>query len=141
MTKSRFKGRRSFDKELGHYYRSGLERSIAGALKRMGVPFQFESYKIEYSVPKRVAKYNPDFTLPNGIIVEAKGQFVTKDRQKHLLIKEQHPDLDIRFVFNNPDSFISPKSRTTYGMWCDKNGFLYARNYIPKAWIDEKAKT
>ena len=48
------------------------------------------------------------------IIIETKGRFVTADRQKMLLVKEQYPDLDIRFVFSNPNSRISKKSKTTY---------------------------
>ena len=139
MTKSRSNGRgtRSKDKALGHHYRSGLERNIGDALKRKGIPFEFEWTKIEYDVPNRTAKYNPDFRLPNGIIIEAKGRFDTKDRQKHLLIKRQRPDLDIRFVFTNPSNTISKTSSTTYAMWCDKHGFKYSKGLIPQEWINE----
>ena len=66
-----------------------------------------------------------DFILPNGIIIEAKGQFVSSDRSKHKLIKEQHPDLDIRFVFSNSRTRIGKKSKTTYAMWCDRFGFNF----------------
>ncbi len=131
------RAKRSVDPDLGHHYRSGLERSIAGVLKKTGTPFEFETMKIAYEIPNRVATYTPDFILPNGIIIEAKGRFETKDRQKHLLVKAQNPELDIRFVFNNPNSFISKASNTTYAMWCEKHGFKYARNLIPKDWINE----
>lgn len=47
------------------------------------------------------------------------------DMKKHLLIKEQHPDLDIRFVFQNPNSTNSKRTKTTYANWCDKHGFKY----------------
>jgi hypothetical protein len=137
ISRSSSRGTRSVDKKLGHHYRSGLERSIGDALKRQGVPFDYEPFKIEYEVPTRVAKYNPDFVLSNGIIIEAKGRFETKDRQKHIRIKKQHPDLDIRFVFNNPKATISKTSKTTYAMWCDRNGFQYAKNLVPEEWINE----
>ena len=141
MNPRRF-NRRSFgirieDKDLGHHYRSGLEAAIAADLKRQGVAFEFESYHIEYKVPERLAKYKPDFTLKNGIIVEGKGEFDTADRQKHLLIKEQHPKLDIRFVFSNSKQRISKQSSTTYAMWCDKHGFKYADKLVPVGWARE----
>lgn len=104
-----------------------------------GVNFDFEAIKIEYEKPARKAKYTPDFRLlDNGIIVESKGRFVTADRQKHLLVKDQHPDIDIRFVFSNPNARISKTSKTTYAMWCEKHGFKYAKGSIPQSWINER---
>ncbi len=64
-------------------------------------------------------------------MVETKGRFLTADRQKHILIKDQHPALDIRFVFSNPNTRISKQSKTTYAMWCETHGFLYAPKTIP----------
>lgn len=120
-------------------YRSGLEDKVADRLTERGVAFSYESHVIRYLKPARTARYTPDFILPNGIIVETKGRFVTADRQKHLLILDQHPDLDIRFVFSNPNTRISKQSKTTYAMWCDKHGFMYAKSDIPASWIAEPA--
>lgn len=114
-----------------------MEERIASELAAKAVNFTFESEVIKYTKPERVSKYTPDFKLPNGIIVETKGRFVTADRQKHLLVKEQHPNIDIRFVFCNSRSRISKKSATTYAMWCEKHGFKYADKSIPDAWIKE----
>lgn len=119
-------------------YRSGLEEAVAEQISAAGFPVQFEQEKIEYTKPSRKAKYTPDFKLPNGIFIETKGRFVTEDRQKHILIKSQHPDLDIRFVFSNPNAKISKKSPTTYAMWCDKHGFKYAAKRIPTEWMNER---
>lgn len=118
-------------------FRSGLEEKIASELRAKGVPFKFEDVVIEYRKPESKHKYTPDFWLPNGIIVETKGRFVTADRQKHKLIKEQKPELDIRFVFSNSRGRISKSSNTTYAMWCERFGFKYADKTIPQAWIDE----
>jgi len=96
--------------------------------------------KIKYIRPAQNATYTPDFILPNGIIIEAKGRFVTKDRQKHLLIQDQYPDLDIRFVFSNPKNKIGKGSKTSYADWCEKKGFLYAEESIPVEWIQETAR-
>jgi hypothetical protein len=86
-------------------------------------------------VPERKAKYTPDFVLPNGIIVETKGRFVVADRQKHLFVKAQHPELDIRFVFSNSKAKISKTSKTTYADWCTQHGFKYADKEIPNEWL------
>jgi len=121
-------------------YRSGLEETIANELAAAGIAYGYENFVIAYSKPARVSKYTPDFNLPNGIIVETKGRFLTADRQKHLLVKAQHPDLDIRFVFSNSRQRISKQSTTTYAMWCEKNGFKYADKHIPATWLTEKSK-
>jgi hypothetical protein len=121
-------------------YRSGLEEKIAQELFDAGVSFEFEEYVIKYTKPEKVAKYTPDFMLPNFIIVESKGRFLTADRQKMILVKQQHPDLDIRFVFSNSRQRIGKKSTTTYGAWCVKHGFPYADKSIPAAWLKEPAK-
>ena len=93
--------------------------------------------KISYIKPERKAIYTPDFVLSNGIIVETKGRFLTADRQKHLLVKEQHPELDLRFVFSNSKAKISKSSKTSYGDWCEKNGFKYSDKTIPNDWLEE----
>jgi hypothetical protein len=130
---------RSSPKNVGMKYgfRSGLEEKIASELRAAGVPFTFETLTIEYRKPEKLSKYTPDFLLTNGVIVETKGRFVTADRQKHILVKQQKPDLDIRFVFSNSRGRISKKSNTTYAMWCDRYGFNYADKSIPKDWINE----
>ena len=122
-------------KQGNRVYR-GLEDRIKAKLKGLKVPFKYEEFKIKYEV-NEVRTYTPDFELPNGIIIESKGRFDTADRKKHLLVKKQHPDLDIRFVFSNSRAKISKGSKTTLGMWCDKHGYLYADKLIPEEWIKE----
>lgn len=122
-------------------FRSGFEGRIAQELADRGVPVCFEQTKIEYVTPAKPHKYTPDFELPNGIIVETKGYFEPEDREKHLLVKAQHPDKDIRFVFQRSKSPIRKGSKTTYASWCEKHGFLYADKSIPEEWLQEKGKT
>jgi hypothetical protein len=126
---------------LKHGWRSGLERAVAVSLTDKGISYEYEQHKLRYLVPQREATYTPDFyvTTTSGklIIVETKGRFVTADRQKMLLVKEQHPELDIRMVFSNPNSRISKKSKTTYVAWCEKHGFLWAAKVIPEDWLNE----
>lgn len=121
-------------------FRSGLEETVAGDLTRRGVPFTFEKLRVPYTTPAAPHKYTPDFQLPNGIVVETKGRFMPADRKKHLLVQEQHPELDIRFVFQRSKSPITKGSKTTYAMWSDKHGFKYADKVIPQRWIEEARK-
>lgn len=127
---------------IKHGYRSGLEETIAIQLEGKKVPYEYEdkANTVTYTIPESKHTYLPDFKLHNGIIVETKGRFVLADRKKHKLIKEQHPDLDIRFVFSNSKAKTSKGSKTTYGMWCEKLGIPYADKTIPQSWIDEPPK-
>tara|TARA_R110000803_G_scaffold51064_4_gene105727 strand:- start:326 stop:721 length:396 start_codon:yes stop_codon:yes gene_type:complete len=116
-------------------YRSGLEKVTDTWLKDRGVPVKYETFKIEYTQPPKNRAYTPDFLLPNGVIIETKGLFTVGDRMKHLWVKSQHPKLDIRFVFSNSRAKIYKGSKTTYAMWCKKNGFKYADKEIPESWL------
>lgn len=114
-------------------FRSKFEERFAGWLEDQGVPYQYETLKIPYQ--RKVSKYTPDFILPNGVIVEVKGLWKSDDRSKHLLIKEQQPEYDIRFLFMNAYNKLSKRSKTTYADWCDKHGFKWAHKEIPKEWL------
>jgi hypothetical protein len=103
--------------------------------KACGQPVPYESTKIKYTKPETTHTYTPDFVLPSGIVVETKGRLMVADRQKHLLIKAQHPSLDIRFVFSRSAAPIRKGSKTTYGDWATKHGFIYADKSVPKAWL------
>ena len=50
---------------------------------------------------------------------------------------QQHPELDIRFVFSNSSAKISKRSKTTYAIWYDKLGIPYADKTIPVKWFTE----
>ena len=123
--------------DLLHGFRSGLEDKFSQQLLDEGVPVKYEEMYIEYTRPQSSHKYTPDFELPNGIIIETKGRFMVADRKKHLLIKAQHPELDIRFVFSNSKAKLNKNSKTTYALWCTKNGFKFADRLIPRAWLKD----
>lgn len=120
-------------------FRSGLETTIAAQLRANGIEPNYEGLKLPYRVEKN-CNYTPDFPITKTIIIETKGRFLTSDRMKMLLIQKQYPQLDIRFVFSNSNAKISKVSKTTYGKWCEKNGFKYADKVIPAEWIDEIKK-
>ena len=122
---------------IKHGYRSGLEESLGTSLKQQGIDGEYEKHQIKYTKPATNHTYTPDFRLPNGIYIETKGRFVLADRKKHLLIKQQSPEIDIRFVFQNSRNKIRKGSKTTYGDWCVKNGFLYSEKLVPNSWLNE----
>ena len=117
-------------------YRSGLEDDIAKDLKDRGVECEYEKLKVQWQLLENKT-YTPDFKLPNGIIIESKGRFVQADRKKHLIIQDQHPFLDIRFVFSNSKAKLYKGAKSTYGDWCNKHGFLYADKRIPDEWLTQ----
>jgi len=122
-------------------FRSGFERRVSRQLEKAGASFEYESLKVKYQWPPRDATYHPDFIIQTRsgklLLIESKGLFVAKDRQKHLLVKAQRPDLDIRFLFMRSATKISKTSSTTYAAWCEKHGFKYADLVIPQEWLDE----
>ena len=114
-------------------FRSGLEEKIADLFVELGVKYEYESTKIPYTIGHN---YTPDFLLPSGIFLEAKGYFDADDRRKIKAVKEQHPEIDIRMVFQAPYNTISKKSKTTYAQWCDKLDIpLTSFTYIPLDWL------
>lgn len=117
-------------------YRSKFEATIADALPK-GVG-EYEAVRIPYTVIKH-ATYNPDWVLPKqAIVVEAKGYFPSSDRTKMLMVKEQHPDLDIRILFQN-NGKLSKSSRTTYTLWAKKYGFPCAvGKAVPEDWLNHE---
>lgn len=125
-------------------FRSGLEEQFSAWLKaNYSDPVIYEGVKIKYTVPSSSHTYTPDFYFPSkktNLFIETKGRFVSQDRKKQLLIKQQHPEYDIRFVFSNPSAKINKGSKTTYGMWCEKNGFKYCSIYqtdVLLEWLNE----
>jgi hypothetical protein len=117
-------------------YRSGLEEDTAEFLRKKNVEFTYEKEKIRW-LDMKYRTYTPDFVLANGIIIETKGRFVSTDRRKHKEIKDQYPDLDIRFVFSNSNQKLYKGAKSSYGDWCKKNGFKYADKVIPDEWLEE----
>ena len=113
-----------------------VEVKITDQLNDAGIEYKYEPYRIKYIDPAKNRSYTPDWLLiKNNILIEGKGRFTQQDRHKHELIKEQHPELDIRFVFQNPNVKISKTSKTTYAMWCDSRGFKWAKGLIPGEWL------
>lgn len=127
-----------YPKRVGGF-RSGLEVELAAQIAAAGheVRYEDKACEIPYVEPEKVRRYKPDFVLDNGIVVEGKGRFDAEDRTKHLRIRDQFPEIDIRFVFTRSAARISKTSSTTLADWCNKHGFQFADRRIPMEWFDE----
>ena len=116
-------------------FRSKFEATAAARLRQSGVDFSYEKDVIEFVAPR---KYTPDFRV-GDIFIELKGYFKPSDRNKHLMIQAQHPELDIRFVFQNAFQKLSSSSKTTYAQWAEKHGFKWSNSVIPFEWLKKSS--
>tara|TARA_R110002012_G_scaffold186993_1_gene353851 strand:+ start:397 stop:807 length:411 start_codon:yes stop_codon:yes gene_type:complete len=115
-------------------FRSGFEYDICKKLQRDGIKYEYETLKINWTKPETTHSYTPDVILPSGIIVEIKGRWDLANRKQMLYIIEQHPDLDIRMVFQNAKSKLRKGGKMSYGQWCDQKGIKWAEKEIPSSW-------
>lgn len=122
---------------IKHGWRSGLEETIINQLVDNGIEPNYEAVKLKYIIPETEHTYTPDFPVSKKIVIETKGLWDVADRMKMLLVVKQHPEIDFRLVFSNANKKIKKGSKTSYAMWCDKNGIKWAHKSIPKEWIEE----
>lgn len=119
-------------------FRSKYEEKIYNNVKKDGLSVEFEPFKLQYTME---GNYLPDFVLPNGIIVEAKGYFDSRARAKMIAVKRSNPDLDIRFLFMNSKTKLRKGSKSTYADWCKRHGYPFEDgDTIPLKWFKENKK-
>ena len=120
--------------------RSKLEENFEYLLNDLEVKYKYEDTKLTYIVPESKHTYLIDWSLPNNIYVETKGYLSDhKERSKYILIKEQYPNLDLRFVFMDCNKLCGG-AKYSHGTWATKNGFKYCsiKDYeIIKEWLNE----
>ena len=110
-------------------------KQLLHARKKFGIEaIKYEEEVLEYTIS---SDYIPDFTVTfedgRKMYIECKGWQRPEDKRKMLLVRAQHPDKDIRFVFQRNNRF--PRSKTTYGMWADRFNFKWAVGSIPEDWL------
>lgn len=134
----------------GFTFRSKFEHRIALALEAQGVKYKYEYEQYEYYTKVRSGFcddcagahvlqrrwYTPDFFLPNGIIIEAKGQLTAGNRTTLKAVREAHDSIDLRLVFM-ANNRISKSSTTTYIDWAEQFNFKWALKEVPKEWLSE----
>lgn len=121
-------------------FKGSLEPQVFKGIKsHFGVSkFQcrYEPEEIEYTLKKT---YIPDFVIEfkdgRKLYIEAKGFLRPEDRAKLLAVKAQHPDMDIRIIFER-DNKLSRTSRTRYSDWATKSGFPFSIGSVPREWFE-----
>ena len=109
-----------------------FEERVINKLEKAGVQFQYEPHNLPYTVERQ---YYPDL-LVGDIYIELKGFFRQDAQRKMKAVKQQNPDMDIRFVFQSPFNKIYKGSKTTYAKWAEKHGFPWcAFHSIPIEWL------
>lgn len=131
-------------------YKSDFEHRIAISLANRGVPIRYEEEQLSYEKGVyrgvcndcgskdvvSVRSYTPDWTLPNGILVESKGKFTPQNRSLMLDVIKSNPDRDIRMVFQ-ADNWLTRKKKTKYSDWCKQHDIKCAVGDIPDEWLQE----
>lgn len=140
----------------GYEFKSRIEQTVGKQLLSLKIPFEYETNSFGYTVknthgycadcgsPNSVVdrSYTPDFFLPNGVIIECKGKFTATERKKHVAMREQHPDLDLRILFQQ-NSYLQKKQHRgdkskRYGDWCDSKDIKWACGIrLPEEWLEE----
>lgn len=105
--------------------RSKLELKFEEILLENKAEYDYEVTVIPYIVPESQHKYTVDWTLLNGPLIETKGYLSDhQERNKYVLLKQQYPDLDLRFVFDNPNKLCGG-TKYSHAKWADRHGFVW----------------
>ena len=112
-------------------FRNQFEEKLASFLEEKRVAYEYETLVLGYTLE---GKYKPDFILPNGIIIEAKGFFRTSAQRALKAVRKAHPDLDIRLVFYDQYKKVQGSNLRCYE-WAVKYKFQFANKEIPEEWI------
>ncbi len=115
-----------------------FEERVIDDLSSRRIPFEYEPSSISYSVERR---YVPDLKLSDTLYVELKGYFRPDATSKMKAVKAQHPELDIRFVFQKASATVQGAkkrkdgTKMTCSEWAERNGFVWAEETIPEEWL------
>lgn len=106
-----------------------------------GIVYEYETERISFTQPEKKRSYIPDIILTkmlgDKMYIELKGKFDRDAQQKMVLVKSEHPELDIRLVFMR-DNRMSKNTKTkTYSDWARQKGFPFAVGHIPDGWLEE----
>lgn len=129
-------------------FRSGSELRVSKFLNDKGAKWKYEVLKYKYyTASKRQVicencgpvkaviekTYLPDFFLSNGVVLEVKGRLTSADRTKMVAVKKQHPDLDVRLVFDYDRKYNAAGDK--YSDWAEKAGIPWCIKTIPDEWL------
>lgn len=115
--------------------RNNFELSVLKSLKALRTDVRYEAEELEYTITKQ---YIPDFVVTrkdgSKLYIEAKGYMRPEMITKMKAVKRCHPELDIRFVFQQNNKIRGTKMK--YTEWAKKYGFpSTVGSSIPKEWL------
>lgn len=116
-------------------FRSKFEEDIFNSARRSRKSLEHEPHFLSYVMK---GSYLPDFLLPNGIYVEAKGYLDAASCKKMKAVKASNPHLDIRFVFQNANGKRNKRAKLRNWEWAERHHFPWAEATIPLSWFKEK---
>lgn len=114
-----------------------FEARVVADLTDRGINCEYEPTKLPYTVMRN---YIPDLKV-GDMFIEVKGYFRQDAQRKMRNVKEQHPELDIRFLFQRLDSPVQGAkkrrdgTKMTCAEWAERHNFKYAERVIPDEWI------
>ena len=121
-------------------YRSLFEKDFAQDCSERGISFEYETEKIGWTPPKKT--YTPDFIFEKRdgslMYIETKGRLTVSDRTKLKCVMEQHPEIDLRIIFQNAKNKLTKASGSkTYKEWCKYYGIKWSEGTMPHEWKKE----
>lgn len=106
--------------------RSKLETRFDDLLQEYQIEYEYEVTKIPYKIPESQHTYLVDFTVMPNVLCEVKGYLSDHtERKKYLLLKEQHPELDLKFIFESGKKLCGG-TKYSHAEWATKHGFDWA---------------
>lgn len=124
-------------------FRSRFEAQVFKQIAESGVAIDYESnyepLRFKVKIPARIGHYTPDLVWPDRkIAIETKGRFDdAASRQKLILFGEQHPEWDIRILFQRAKVPLYKGSKTTQEKWAEDHGFRWAVGEMPAEWLED----
>lgn len=100
------KGKGGYREDIGHYVRSRWEANYARYLKYNNIAYEYEKYRFTLKNNDRYITYTPDFKC-GDIFYEVKGWWNEKSLLIKRLMKEQYPDIKIKYI--NEKEYFSIK--------------------------------
>lgn len=133
--------------------RSNYEERVGVSITTHGVQFEYEPWLCAYYSSVRGSTcadcggnqilklrwYTPDFVLPNGLIIEAKGKLTGANRTKILDILDTSEYItrdNFRLLFMEDNKYGSAGRR--YSDWAEQYGIVYHVSRIgevPESWL------
>lgn len=98
---------------------------------------QYEPDRLKFKQPEVTRTYIPDWKVKDKVYIETKGKLTSEDRKKMKWVQEQYPDYIFYLFFQNARVKIRKGSKTSYGDWATKAGFIWSdlRDGLPEEWL------